>query len=358
MQWGAHAEYILYAYPLLSNKQEIGASLMNKRKKHPIYGMNLELTTACPLRCPQCYCSLEGGKHLPLQIALHYLEQAKELGVKHVELSGGETLCYPHLAELIQKANALGIETNIAISGWKFNMEVLDQLRKAGLSRIFVSLNGPTKELNARSRDGFQYAISALEVLKESDFSEVYINWVMHRDTSDYLPEMIQLAQEYDVKAIVIMSPKPTSRHELDTVPTKEQMERVAHLVKTTRKGFLLVESCFSPLLAMVSESKFLGNLNIGIFKGCGAGWRTLSVSVDGMVSPCRHLEYYEKWDRLEDYLENSPVLRTIRDLELTKEEPCTSCQYGPYCRHCLAINVKIKHRLFLGNSLCPVPID
>ena len=318
-----------------------------------LYGMNIELTTACPLRCPQCYCSLEGGKHISLQTAVKYLKQAKALGLKHVELSGGETLCYPHLYDLIREATVLGIDSNIAISGWHFNEEVLQKLKDAGLSHIFVSLNGPTEELNARSRDGYEYAISALKILKESDFSEVYINWVMHRDTADYLPDLIQLAQEYNVKAIVIMAPKPTSKHELHTLPTKEQMERTVQLIRTNRPGFLTVESCFSPLLAMASDTKFLGNLNVGLFKGCSAGRTMLSVSVDGLLSPCRHLEYFEKWDSLEEYWMNSPILRKIRGLEDNKKEPCASCKYSKYCRHCLAVNSKLNNDLYIGNELC-----
>lgn len=320
-----------------------------------LHGMNIELTTACPLRCPQCYCSLEGGKHIPLQTAKNYLKQAAELGLKHVELSGGETLCYPHLYELIQEAHELGVESNIAISGWHFDEQVLEKLIQAGLSRIFVSLNAPTEEINAKSRDGYHYAIDALKLLKKSSFTEVYINWVMHRDTADYLPEMIQLAQAYDVKAIVIMTPKPTSKLDLNTLPTKAQMEKVVQFIRTIRPGLLYVESCFSPLLAMLSETTLLGNVNTGLFKGCGAGRYMLSVSVDGLLSPCRHLEHYEQWDNLGDYWEKSPTLKKIRELEAAKEEPCASCQFGPYCRHCLAINDKLNGRLYLGNSLCPL---
>lgn len=331
---------------------------METNKIPQLFGMNIELTTACPLRCPQCYCSLEGGKHIPLQTAITRLRQAKALGVKHVELSGGETLCYPHLYELIQEAHDLGIESNIAISGWHFDQNVLNHLIDAGLNHIFVSLNAPTEDLNAKSRDGFQYAISALQLLKESHFDEVYINWVMHRDTADYLPEMVELGQKYNVKGIVIISPKPTSRHELNTLPTKEQMARTVQLIRSNKPGFLIVESCFSPLLAMASETKFLGNLNIGINKGCGAGRRTLSVSVDGLLSPCRHLEHYEQWEDLADYWKSSTILQTIRQLEESKEDPCVSCKYGPYCRHCLAINDKINNRLFLGNDLCPLSMD
>ena len=59
--------------------------------------MNLELTTRCPLRCPQCYVSLNTGREMPLDTALYWLRDAAECGVKDINLSGGETLCYPQL---------------------------------------------------------------------------------------------------------------------------------------------------------------------------------------------------------------------------------------------------------------------
>ena len=71
-------------------------------QNYQLTGINIELTTCCPLRCPQCYCSLEGGRHIPLETAVNAMKQARELGATHVELSGGETMCYPHLYEAVQ----------------------------------------------------------------------------------------------------------------------------------------------------------------------------------------------------------------------------------------------------------------
>jgi hypothetical protein len=59
--------------------------------------MNLELTTRCPFRCPQCYCSLEGGKDLAYDKALYWIREAAKNKMQTVNLSGGETLVYPHL---------------------------------------------------------------------------------------------------------------------------------------------------------------------------------------------------------------------------------------------------------------------
>lgn len=323
-----------------------------------LVGMNIELTTACPLRCPQCYCSLEGGKHIPLETAKKYLHQAKALGLQHVELSGGETLCYPHLYELISEAHTLEIETNIAISGWGFTETVLNQLMEAGLDNIYVSLNGPTEEINRLSRDGYTYSIAALELLKKKNFRNVYINWVMHRNVADYLPDMLTLAKKYDVKTVVVMAPKPTSKHELNTLPTLEQMEQVVKILRSSPEGTLGIESCFSPMLAIACDTKLFGNLNVGPYKGCCAGRSMLSVSVDGLLSPCRHLEHYEKWDSLQDYWEKSPVLNIIRSLEAGKREPCLSCRFSDYCRPCLAVNSKLNGDLYIGHASCPVALS
>lgn len=324
--------------------------------EHKIDSFNIELTTCCPLKCPQCYCSLTGGKYIPLERAKSILMQAANAGAHHVELSGGETLLYPHLAELIHTASEYGLETNIAISGWGFTLDVLQELKAAKLTNIFVSLNGPTEETNSLTRDGFHLAIDALKILMNAKFENVYINWVMHRQTADLLPEMISLAEKFSAKAIVIMQPKPTARHELNTIPTREQMETVVKIIRHNKsKVKLYVETCFSPLLALYGKNWLTGNFNIGENKGCSAGRSSFSVNVDGDYSPCRHLEFYEKYASLEDYWENSEILATIRGIENNKREPCSTCEFCNFCRHCLSINSKLNGDLYIGNEYCPL---
>ena len=38
--------------------------------------MNIELTNKCPLKCPQCYCSLTGDKHINVEIAKAKIKEA------------------------------------------------------------------------------------------------------------------------------------------------------------------------------------------------------------------------------------------------------------------------------------------
>ena len=306
---------------------------------YQLSGMNIEVTTNCPLRCPQCYCSLYGGKNIDKTRAIQIIKQAKELGLEHVEFSGGETLCYPYLTDLITFASGLGIETSVSLSGWNFNNEILQRLIESGISTIYVSLNGPTKEINLETRDGFEYAIRALEILHSKHFSSVIINWVMHRSNADVLPKMVDIGQKYGVEAILIIEPHPTYTGEMVTYPTKEQLFKVADLVRHhSGEPQLWVHHCFSPLLALSSENRLWGNSNRGIYKGCSAGLASISIDVDGKFIPCRHLPMPEEYENVQDYWQFSSVLNQIRTIaEQKRSEPCSLCKLNRYCRPCLA---------------------
>lgn len=329
---------------------------MAKMNEPQIVSMNIELTTACPLRCPQCYCSLTGGKHIPKEVAIAYLEQAGKLGVKHVELSGGETMCYPYLYDVIRAAKENGIAANVALSGFGLDQATYEKLIEAGVSGIFISLNGSTKEINSLSRDGYELAISALELLQKNKYANTTINWVMHSNNADDFPNMVALAERYEVTNLVVIGVKPDSKHMLSTIPSADQMIRISNYIRTYNGNTrLVIESCFSPMLALTCDTKLLGNLNVGKNKGCCAGRSMLSVNVEGLLSPCRHLDYFEQWDTLEEYWTNSPILQKIRTLEEQKREPCTSCKFCNYCRHCLSINSKLYSDLYIGNQHCPL---
>jgi len=325
------------------------------QKFNPV-SMNIELTTKCPLNCPQCYCSLTDGKDIDLQTAIYWLKEGGNLGVKIVQLSGGETLCYPHIYEIVAAAAKYCGLPNVALSGFRFTQDVYDELVDAGVGGIYISLNGSTEEINSQTRDGYDLAISALRLLHKNEYPNTFINWVMHSNNTEDFSNIIKIAEEFCVKQLVVMSLKPDSSNKLITIPSKEQMIALGDTIRT-HKGRLeiLVENCFSPMLALMRDTKLFGNLNVGPTKGCTAGLKGFSVNVDGKLSPCRHLEYFEDCSRLKDYWNDSKTLQMIRDVESNKREPCNSCDYGNYCRHCLAISSKIKGGLFLGNETCPL---
>ena len=301
------------------------------------------------------YVHLQAGRHMPREVAIRRLEEAGRLGVDTVNLSGGETMCYPWLFEIIECAVKNGLEPSVALSGFGINDRSLDRLLAAGVHGIYVSLNGPTAEINAHTRDGYDLAIHLLSLLRDRGFSNTYINWVVHDSNADLLPEMLRLAEDYKVHGLMVMAFKPDSQNSLPSLPSREQMQALARQIRDYSGPLdLCIESCYSSLRALVGQS-FFGNRNRGPFRGCGAGRDSFSVGLDGRLSPCRHIELFEDRDSIEDYWNHSPVLQEIRSAQKKPEEPCASCRFENACRHCMAVNLKLHGRLSRGDATCPL---
>jgi pyrroloquinoline quinone biosynthesis protein E len=157
------------------------------------------------------------------------------------------------------------------------------------------------------------------------------------------------------MKHIAVMVFKPDASHQLPNLPTKEQMETVAKIIKNY-KGCVKIEAeeCFSQMRAMTGE-RFLINLNTGISRGCGAGRDGISINVDGKITPCRHLEFPEETRSIRDYWYNSSLLQELRSLEDKMESPCSSCRYKNNCLPCAAVNVKLHGRMAMGTKECVI---
>ena len=274
--------------------------------------------------------------------------------MKLVNLSGGETLCYPYLYEIIDFAASQGIQPNVAISGWHFTDEVYDKLVQSGVSGIFISLNGSTEEINSMTRDGYDYAINALNILKKHNFGNTFINWVMHTYNSDDFLNVVKIAEEYNVKHLVVLSFKPDSKHNLNSFPSKEQILNISQNIKNYHgKVQIAVESCFSQLLTVICDTKLFGNMNVGPARGCRAGLYNYSINIDGLYSPCRHLDYFEEFSTLDEYLDESIIINKIRHTEENRREPCDKCRYSQNCRPCLAVSSKLHGELYFGHEMC-----
>ncbi len=340
----------------IENRESI--NVVHNSLRSPLQ-MNLELTTRCPLRCPQCYCDLNRGEDLPLEKAILRVRQAAAYKVPMVNLSGGETMVYPHLDELLSECASLGLHTSAAVSGYGIDESCLRRLHEKGLSRIFVSLNGSTKEINELSRDGYELAINTLRLLCETQIMPYTVNWVATSSNIDDFPNMIKLCRQYNVPELIVIGFKPDSDYTLRLAPQKDQTKQLADMIKAFGRSdeppTIGVESCYSQLKAVLGR-RFFGNVNIGLHRGCGAGRDGMSVDVKGDFTPCRHLELNESFEELRDYWEKSDILHTLRHIEETTKSPCAQCALEPNCLHCIAITHKMHQDLsrgFIGCEIC-----
>lgn len=337
----------------IRQSDEFGIFDYHRAYRNPVI-MNIELTTKCPLRCPQCYVHLNDGKEIDPEVAIRRIREAKTVGIDTICLSGGETLCYSHLSELIRECRSLGLRSAVAISGIYADRDTLAGMIEDGVDEIFVSLNGSTEEINSLTRDGYGPAVKALESLRELHFENTRINWVMHDNNAHDLQGMIELCESFGVSELVILAFKPDSSSEWKSFPSAAQMEEAARLIKTYKGPVTITaEACFSQLRALLGRSALLGNRNTGISRGCGAGRDGVSVNVDGKLTPCRHLDVIGEYDSIAEYWEKSPFLQKLRSVEDSRKEPCRGCVYEKNCLPCMATGCMLHGELTYGLKEC-----
>jgi radical SAM protein with 4Fe4S-binding SPASM domain len=127
-----------------------------------------------------------------------------------VSIMGGEPLMHPRIVELVQLAKDglpdgwLDLDTNGTLLP-----RVADGLVDAGLNAAYVSLDGPTPEINnpIRGRNSFERAVAGLKSLQRASRNgspEIAINFVLTGMNYRSLPEMIRVAEGLGVPQVTV----------------------------------------------------------------------------------------------------------------------------------------------------------
>ena len=163
----------------------------------PLGVLRLSLTARCNLACPYCLPDgVEPPGLLTLAQRLTVIEAAVALGVTSLRLTGGEPLLHAGLEELVAAVQPLrathpqgsGLrEIALTSNGALLTAERANALRRAGLDRITLSLDGATAAAVA-AMAGLSGGASAGEALLAKVLSAVE-----HARTAGFAPERGEL---------------------------------------------------------------------------------------------------------------------------------------------------------------------
>jgi pyrroloquinoline quinone biosynthesis protein E len=322
-------------------------------QKSPSYSLSLpeqlqiELTTKCSLKCPQCFCELE-GQDINKEQLFSYLYQAAWVGIPRIALSGGEPLLYPWLEGTIGLIAKLGLYSALTTSGAGMTSGLLKRLKDAGLNELFFSLNGSTKAIHNVSRDAFDETIAAM-ILAQNENIPYKINWVAREDNVSDFEEVIKLAGRLSASELVILTLKPDRSDELSNQLSASSLKLLAKSFKSHNQEDIAVsiEGCFPSLYMEVID-------DVIPFKiGCEAGRNVVSINVDGSLSPCRHIPLREGAQSLKQYWYESEDLGPLREAYKGLSGECKLCQWHEQCHPSRANGLKLHNDMYAGEKNC-----
>jgi len=299
--------------------------------KYPLRALIAEVTHRCPLHCVYCSNPLEMQRRsdeLSTSDWLSIFQQASEMGVLQLHLTGGEPLARPDLTELIDGARAARLYSNLITSGVGLDEHRLGQLIEAGLDHIQLSFQD-SEEAAANEFAGTRSHALKLRIAQMIRERRVAftVNMVVHRRNLDRLGEMIAFAEQTGAQKLEIANVQYYGwalRNREALLPTRQQLEQSIEIVEAARerlKGKLRIDFVFPDYY-----SKYP--------KPCMNGWGHQQMLIDpaGRVLPCHAAAVIPGLDLpsarehgLQWIWEDSPAFNRFRD-ESWMPEPCRSC--------------------------------
>ncbi len=295
-------------------------------------GLLAELTHRCPLGCPYCSNPLEmtaASGEMDTSQWLGVIEEAAAMGVLQIHFSGGEPTVRQDLEDMVERAETLGIYTNLITSGVLTDRARLEGLAERGLQHIQLSFQGAGEAGADRIgglKGGHGKKLETARLAGEIGLP-LTINAVMHRQNMNDLESMIQMAVDFGARRLEVAHVQYYGwglKNRAALLPTREQLERATEIVEAARerlKGVLVFDYVVPDYYAKRPKS-------------CMGGWgrQFLNVSPSGRVMPCHAAEtipdmtFDAVGDRpLIEIWENSEAFNRFRGTGWMPE-PCRSC--------------------------------
>ncbi|MCE7008055.1 pyrroloquinoline quinone biosynthesis protein PqqE [Kibdelosporangium philippinense] len=252
----------------------------------PPLGMLAELTHRCPLHCPYCSNPIElvtRENEMSTDEWLSVIDQARELGVLQVHMSGGEPLARQDLPVLVERASDLGCYVNLVTSGLGLTEERLADLVERGLAHVQLSVQGADAEMANRIAGvkAHNHKLAAARAVKKLEMP-LTVNVVLHRANHHQVGDLIALAEEMGADRLELANTQYYGwglRNRAALMPTTEQLTEAEPIVRAATER----------LRGTMQIVYVVADYYERYPKPCMYGWgsRQLTVAPNGDVLPC-----------------------------------------------------------------------
>jgi pyrroloquinoline quinone biosynthesis protein E len=210
-------------------------------------------------------------------------QQARDLGILHLHLTGGEPLARADLKELIRAAHDAELYTNLITSGIGLPDVRLAVLVDAGLDHIQLSFqdsrNEPADWIAGAKAHSHKVVLS--EVIRRFPIAFT-VNLVVHRQNLDHLEEMIAFAEQLKPNRLEIAHAQYYGwalKNRDMLIPTRQQLENCLRIVEGAQarlSGRMRIDCVVPDYYARYP-------------KACMGGWgrRLLLIDPAGQALPC-----------------------------------------------------------------------
>jgi MoaA/NifB/PqqE/SkfB family radical SAM enzyme len=262
------------------------ARLLHGQRFARYYPVAAELcvTGTCDCSCPHCGASVEQGKDLSTEEWIRVVKESMDLGALIISITGGEPLLREDLPQIIRAIERERTNCVMFTNGGLLK-ERAEELYRAGLRRVFLSLDYDNEETHDRyrGRQGlFRQAIAGiLEAKRLGMLTGLSTIATPERMCEGAVERVLELGVRLKVNEIAVFGAMPCGKLESCSSvknPSREYLDSLRDLMQ----GWQKKES--GPGIWWYDH--------VRSYQGCGcaAGIAVFSVSNSGVFRPCEFL--------------------------------------------------------------------
>ncbi|MCX7816259.1 MAG: heme b synthase [Syntrophales bacterium] len=316
-----------------------------------------EVTRRCNLACIHCRADAksEGGVgELTTEEAKKFLLEVSKLGRPVLILTGGEPLLRGDIFDLADYGNSLGLKVVMATNGTLVDRSVAREIKKVGIQRVSVSLDGADENSHDTvrgMRGAFNGALRGIRMLVRENV-EFQINTTVTENNVHQLRDIHKLAVLLGAAAHHVFFLVPVGRGKglvEKGLKSEEYEEVLENFYEISIRSSIPVKATCAPQFYRIARQKCENVKGVnrktevrGLAtetRGCLAGISFCFVSHAGHVQPCGYLEIDCGQIREEGFTriwESCEVFEKLRDLSNLRGK-CGRCEFRVVCGGCRA---------------------
>lgn len=262
------------------------------RRTHPLRYLFWEATLNCNFNCRHCGSRASRRTHYQDELSTNEIKNVfKSIAIKTnpkkimIAVTGGEPMLRPDLFEVMSYASYLGFNWGMVTNGSLILPKTINQLQKAGMKTVVVSIDGIGKVHDdfRQTPGSYQKAINAVKLLTQSQFFQnVQITTTIHQNNISSLEEMYAKFLPLNIHSWRVMNIDPIGRA-LDNqklLLNAENFKKLLDFIKQKRSA--------SPIDITYDCTGFLGFKYEGQVRNwlfyCSTGITTASILHNGDI--------------------------------------------------------------------------
>lgn len=246
------------------------------------------LTNACPQNCEYCYNKQRTGERMDTPTIHRVIDELRKAGVVWLGFTGGEPLLNRDIVDLTAHAVGSGMAVKLFTTGVGLTSGLANELARAGLFSVAVSLDHWEAERHDASRHyagAFEEALAAIAIFRRVPGLHVSVSSVLNRQMikRGEVKVLLSFLGTLGVDEAWLSEVKPSVEAfwSEESVLTEEERRQLAALQDEHNRSVRRGESSSHMTV------NYLAHFEGADHFGCNAGTKMVYVDAFGEVSPC-----------------------------------------------------------------------